>query len=68
MHAIVSLLDNTYYERVEQLWAELKRKFGVQGVYATPYPHFSYHIASHYDLDKLLQSSVTCNKKRGKIE
>ena len=54
MHAIVSLLDKPYYEQVKALWAELKREFGVQGVYVTPYPHFSYQIAAHYDLDKLL--------------
>lgn len=54
MYAIVSLLGKPYQERVEQLWAELQRDFGVQGVYVTPYPHFSYQIVAHYDLDKLL--------------
>lgn len=54
MHAIVSPLDKAYYEQVEELWAELQHDFGVQGVYITPYPHFSYQIAAHYDLDKLL--------------
>ncbi len=49
MEGIVSLLDNKHYQMVEELWAELARKFGVRGVYITPYPHFSYHVAAHYD-------------------
>lgn len=54
MHGIVSLLDSKYYQIVEDLWAELEREFGVKGVFATPYPHFSYQVAAHYDLDILL--------------
>lgn len=53
MHGIVSLLDDTHYQQVEALWATLKGEFGVQGVYVTPYPHFSYHIANQYDLEML---------------
>jgi 2'-5' RNA ligase len=53
MHAIVSLLDNEHYQLVEDLWAELEREFSVHGVYITPYPHFSYHVAQHYDVDEL---------------
>ena len=53
MHGIISLLDDAYYQQVEALWAELKREFGVQGVYITPFPHFSYHIARQYDPEKL---------------
>lgn len=53
MHGIVSLLDETYYRVIEELWAELRGEFGVQGVYVTPYPHFSYHIAQDYQLPDL---------------
>ena len=53
MHGIVSLLDDAHYQQVEALWAELRREFGVQGVYITPYPHFSYHVASRYNLKTL---------------
>ncbi len=42
MHGVVSLLDCHYSQVVEDLWAELERRFGVDGVYVTPYPHFSY--------------------------
>jgi hypothetical protein len=58
MNGIVSLLDKRCYQIVEDLWTELRREFGLKGVYATPYPHFSYHVASHYDtatLESLLQ-------------
>jgi 2'-5' RNA ligase len=53
MHGIVSLLDNEHYQLVEDLWAELEREFSVRGIYITPYPHFSYHVAQHYDVDEL---------------
>ncbi len=53
MHGIVSLLDSEHYQLVEDLWAELEREFSVHGVYITPYPHFSYHVAQHYDVDEL---------------
>lgn len=53
MHGIVSLLDDTHYQIVENLWAELERDFFVRGVYVTPYPHFSYQVAAHYSLEQL---------------
>jgi 2'-5' RNA ligase len=53
MDGIVTLLDNDHYHYVEDLWAELEREFSVDGVYITPYPHFSYHVAQDYDVDKV---------------
>ena len=53
MHGIVSLLDNDHNQLVEEIWAELEREFSVHGVYITPYPHFSYHVAQAYDIDKI---------------
>ena len=70
MHGIVTLLDNDHYQLVEDLWAELKREFSVQGVYVTPYPHFSYHVAQDFDVDKLepvlqrITSNITTFKVR----
>jgi 2'-5' RNA ligase len=58
MHGVVSLLDSKHYRIVEELWAELEREFAVRGVYVTPYPHFSYQVASQYDeeqLERILQ-------------
>ena len=53
MHGIVSLLDKEHYQLVEDLWAELEREFSVHGVYITPYPQFSYHVAQDYNVDEL---------------
>lgn len=53
MHAVVSLLDPTHYNEVERLWSELTSHLGLKGVYRTPYPHFSYHVAAGYDVDRL---------------
>jgi 2'-5' RNA ligase len=70
MHGIVSLLDNDHNQLVEELWAELKQEFSVDGVYITPYPHFSYHVAQDYDLDKTesvlerITSNITTFKVR----
>ncbi len=68
MHGIVSLLDND--QLIEELWAELEREFSVHGVYVTPYPHFSYHVAQVYDVEKIepilqrITSNITTFKVR----
>ncbi|HEX9115563.1 MAG TPA: 2'-5' RNA ligase family protein, partial [Anaerolineae bacterium] len=53
MDGIVSLLDNQHRDRVQALWAELEREFGLRGVFATRFPHFSYHVAEVYHNDRL---------------
>lgn len=53
MYGVVSLLDDQHYQLVEEIWAELDAQFGVRGVRATPYPHFSYHVAERYDTELL---------------
>jgi len=55
MHGIVSLLDSAHYRLVEALWAELDEVCSVRGVYVTPFPHFSYHVAEQYEVDKLAE-------------
>jgi 2'-5' RNA ligase len=54
MQAVVSLLDDHHTQLTEALWRELETQFGLRGVYATPHPHFSYHVAHSYDLDSLM--------------
>ena len=49
MQGVVSLLDDQHYARVEAIWEELEQKFDVRGMYATPYPHFSFQVAEAYD-------------------
>lgn len=53
MHAVVALLDAPHYELVEELWARMAQKFGLRGIYQTPFSHFSYQVAPHYDLTAL---------------
>jgi 2'-5' RNA ligase len=53
MHGIVSLLDEEHYRLVKEIWADLGEKLGVRGVYVTPFPHYSYHVAEHYDVEPL---------------
>jgi 2'-5' RNA ligase len=50
MHGVVSLLDDEHYRIVEDVWAELSRKFGVHGIYSTPFPHFTYQVSEEYDV------------------
>jgi 2'-5' RNA ligase len=52
-HGIVSLLDDEHREKVEALWADLDGRFGLRGIYVTPYPHFSYQVSTVYDLEHL---------------
>jgi 2'-5' RNA ligase len=52
VQGIVSLLDGADRERVEQLWEELRRDFGVRGIHSKRFPHFSYHVAEEYDLPR----------------
>lgn len=53
MDGVVSVLDDVHYAKIEQLWDEFEAEFGVRGVYQTPVPHFSYHVAASYDEPKL---------------
>jgi len=55
VYAIVSLLDNEYQQQVEDLWAEMRHKAGIRCIYSTPFPHFSYQVADHYDTDRLAE-------------
>lgn len=53
MHGIVSLLDEAHSRRVEEVWAKLEHSLGLRGIYVTPFPHLSYHVAEHYKVDLL---------------
>jgi 2'-5' RNA ligase len=53
VQGIVSLLDGADGERVELLWDELRRDFGVRGIHSKRFPHFSYNVAEEYDLPRV---------------
>ncbi len=51
LKALVSVLDAEHYARVEQLWADLERQFGMRQPFLTPIPHFTYQVAEDYDFE-----------------
>lgn len=53
MDGIISILDDQHCKWVEELWAELDREFGLRGIYITPFPHFTYHVAEHYEVEQV---------------
>jgi 2'-5' RNA ligase len=53
MDAVVSLLDPKHHQLVKNLWAELRKEFAVSKVYQAPEPHFSYQLATHYNVKSL---------------
>ncbi len=53
MEGIVSLLDDEHGDVVYRLWADLEQEFGLRGIYAARFPHFSYHVADSYDMAAL---------------
>jgi 2'-5' RNA ligase len=53
MYAVVSLLDEHHYTRLESLWRELESDCSLAGITLTPLPHFSWHIAAEYDFKQL---------------
>jgi 2'-5' RNA ligase len=69
MHGTVSLLDSDHNKLIEELWANLEREFSVHGVYVTLYPHFSYHVAQDYDVEKIesVLKRITSNITKFKV-
>jgi 2'-5' RNA ligase len=57
--AVVSLLDPVHTAKVERIWDDLRKHLGLSGVLVTPWPHFSYQVATGYsnraELEALLQ-------------
>lgn len=52
MHGLVSLLPEPFYSQVEKQWAAAQERYGLKGIYVTPFPHFSWQIAAAYDFPK----------------
>jgi 2'-5' RNA ligase len=50
---VISLLDPEHSRDVEALWDRIETETGLRGVRVTPWPHFSYLIAEHLELDGL---------------
>jgi 2'-5' RNA ligase len=68
MNGVVALLDKEHERLVEEIWAELKEQMGLSGIYITPYPHFSFHVAEQYDLDQLKSTLAQAADEIGPFE
>ncbi|MCP4425982.1 MAG: 2'-5' RNA ligase family protein [Chloroflexi bacterium] len=53
MRGIVSLPNNQHTELIEALWAEMGHRFEVKMKGDTAVPHFSYHVAETYEIERL---------------
>lgn len=53
MHGVVCLLDEAHNQLVQEIWTAMEAELGIKGSRVRPYPHFSYHVAEHYDLEVL---------------
>ncbi len=53
VHALVALLDEDHTARVKEIWSLLEVHCGLRAINATPFPHFSFHIAQRYSLDDI---------------
>ena len=65
MHGLVSLLDKEHYQQVESIWQMLEVECGLTGIQVTPFPHFSWLIASDFDwpaLESILREITSKTK------
>ena len=51
MPGIIFLLDEASHARIERIWDEMEREFGVAKGYPGALPHLTVHLASAYDLE-----------------
>lgn len=49
LQGVVSILDQAHCEKVEALWSDLEREFGLKAARAA-YPHISYQVADRYEM------------------
>ena len=51
MWGVVGVPDRQHEDMIRELWRGMEAEFGWQPVSETLVPHFSYHVATDYDLD-----------------
>jgi 2'-5' RNA ligase len=60
MQALVTLLPDDLYKKVQRIWMELKRDYNISRVLVTPFPHISLSTADSYkDIDKHLEQFIS---------
>jgi 2'-5' RNA ligase len=68
MEGLVSLLDAEHDALTRALWEELEAALGLRGVWATPYPHFSYQIAPSYEGEALAEAAQALARSAAPFE
>lgn len=57
MDGVVSILEEKYYQHVQEIWQDLQQACGLQSNDNLTVPHFSWHVAQSYP-DELLLDEV----------
>ena len=53
MDGVITILPEPFYSQVVGIWTDLTEACGGRGEFTTPVPHFSWHVANHYDQKQL---------------
>jgi len=54
MQAVISLLPEPYYTRIEKIWDKLEAQFGLKYIRITPIPHFTWQLGDGYQEEEML--------------
>ncbi|HET9199854.1 MAG TPA: 2'-5' RNA ligase family protein [Dehalococcoidia bacterium] len=63
MHGVVGVPDARHEKQIRDLWAGMEAEFGWPPVSDTLVPHFSYHVATDYNLDLLRERLVSLARR-----
>ena len=58
MHGVVGVPDAKHEHLIREMWAGMEAEFGWPPISDTLVPHFSYHVATDYDLERLQQRLI----------
>lgn len=56
MEGIATKIPSPYYEKVYDMWEDLKNDYGFKNVFETPYPHFTFQVVEKYNTQKIISS------------
>lgn len=67
MQTVVSALDEATQAAVRHLWDGITDEFGIVMPFASPVPHFTYHVADHYDPERLSEALTAVSQRHGRF-
>lgn len=56
MQGIVTCFDEAFNQKIEVIWRDLENQFGLENAVLPKIPHFSYHVATDYDIPAIKQA------------